>query len=521
MKARSSLLLLMLGLALGVALTVSCDWLPGLAAQERPKAARPRSKRNSAADAYRQFTMAFRKAAAIVQPSVVRIEVRQERRRPERRQPPRRLPDGLRRFFEFGVPDEWRRYFEEMPRAPRAGLGTGVIVDPRGYIMTNNHVIEGFKEGEVHVTLYKAKASLTAKVVGTDRKSDLAVIKVEAGKPLQAIVFGDSDAVEVGDWVLAVGHPFEYSNSVSHGIVSAKGRTNALRGLRRTDFAVQDFIQTDAAINPGNSGGPLVDLDGKLVGINTFIASRSGAFNGLGFAVPSRIAKKVSDALIHRGRVVRGYLGVSITDIIDPVARQFGEKDAKTMAKALGLKSPEGAFVVKVMPDTPAAKAGLEAKDVIVEFDGRPIASRDDLTSIVRDIDVGSKVRIKVHRQGKIKVLQTTIAEQPDDVPATAVAKEREEAKDHTDVLGMNVQTLTPELAKRLEFKDVRGVLVTEVDPNSPAAARGIEPNDVILSVGLTPVKTVEEFAAKIKDAKEAGRGIAVHVRGKGMIILR
>ena len=521
MKTRSSLLLLMLGLGLGVALTVSWDWLPGLAAQESPKAARPQATRNSTADAYRQFTMAFREAAAIVQPCVVRIEVRQERRQPKASEKSPRLPDGLRRFFEFGAPDEWRRYFKRMPPVPREGLGTGVIVDPRGYIMTNNHVLEGFKEGEVHVTLYKAKSSLAAKVVGTDPKSDLAVIKVDAGKPLRAIVFGDSDATQVGDWVLAVGHPFEYSNSVSHGIVSAKGRTNALRGLRRTDFAVQNFIQTDAAINPGNSGGPLVNLDGELVGVNTFIASRSGAFNGLGFAVPSHIAKKVSDALIREGRVARGYLGVAITEIIDPVARQFGEKDAKSMAKALGLKSPNGAFVVNVMPDTPAAKAGLEAKDVIVEFDGRPIESRDDLTSVVRDTDVGKKVRIKVYRDGKIKELQTTLAEQPDEVAETAVAKGHHDAEGRSDVLGMAVQTLTPELAKRLELKDVKGVLVTEVDPDSPAAAKGIEPNDVILSVGLTPVETLKEFVAKIKDAEEAGRGIAVHVRGKGMIILR
>ena len=401
------------------------------------------------------------------------------------------------------------------------GLGTGVIIDPRGYILTNNHVVEGFKDGEVHVTLFGEKASLDAKVVGTDPKSDLAVIKVDAKKPLPALDFGNSDALEVGDWVIAVGHPFEYSNSVSAGIISAKGRTNALRGLKQRDFAVQNFIQTDAAINPGNSGGPLVNLRGEVVGISTFIASRSGGFQGLGFAVPSRIAKRVARALISKGRVVRGYLGVSITDICDPVAQQFGQKNTHDMVKALGLPSADGAFVAGVMPDTPASKAGMEPKDVIVEFDGRPIKSRDDLTATVRDTEVDKTVRIKVYRDGKLKVLTTKIAAQPDEVEVAKGAGRQRDGKDLAKVFGLRLQTITPEIAKRLGMKDVKGVLVTEVEPGSPAAQRGIEANDVILSVGLTKVATVQEFLDRIKEAEQEGLGIAVNVKGKGLVILK
>ena len=529
MKTRNAITLILIGVVVGLAASTSFDWSPRLSGQDAQEANKLKGELQSLEKSYSGFSQAFRKAAKLVQSGVVRIEVESKAKKGQapRSGPPqqRRDPSDLwRRFFEGRDPEDLREFFKQMPRPqhqPMHGLGSGVIIDPRGYILTNNHVIAGFKDGEVHVTLFGSKTSTEAKVVGSDPKSDLAVIKIDAEKPLPALDFGDSEALEVGDWVIAVGHPFEYSNSVSAGIISAKGRTNALRGLNQRDFAVQDFIQTDAAINPGNSGGPLVNLRAEVVGISTFIASRSGGFQGLGFAVPSHIAKRVAHALISKGRVVRGYLGVSITDICDPVAQQFGQKNTEEMVKKLGLPSADGAFVAGVMPDTPASKAGLEAKDVIVEFDGRPIKSRDNLTATVRDTPVDKTIRIKVYRDGKLKVLSVRIAEQPDEVDVAKAADEQRGSVDLAEAYGLKLQTLTPEIAKRLGLKDIKGVMVTEVEPGSPAAQRGIKANDVILSVGLTKVASVQEFVDRIKEAEEAGLGIAVNVKGKGLVILK
>ena len=538
MKTRSSVVILAIGIAVGVAVSTSLDWPPTLTAQEAKQTSKLRSELTELEKGYRAFAEAFRRVPKVVQPSVVRIVVgsKPQREKAEKREQPRRrrrgpwdsLPEEFRRWFEERSPHGFRRYFDfdEMPfKRPRHGMGTGVIVDAQGHILTNNHVVEGFEEGEISVTLYGEKTNVKAKVKGADPKSDLAVIKIDTKEKLQPATFGDSDKLQVGDWVMALGHPFEYSNSVSQGIISAKGRKDALRGLNHRPFAVQDFLQTDAAINPGNSGGPLVNLRGEVVGINTFIASRSGGYQGIGFAVPSRIAQKVVAALIAKGRVVRGYLGVLIVEIADSVAQDFGAADAQAMAKKLGLPGPQGAFVAEVMKGSPAAKAGLNVEDVIVEFDGITVRSPDDLTVAVRNAEVGKEAKIKVYRGGKAMTLIGEVGEQPDDVSddmdVAASPESRPKGQGRVEALGMTLQTLTPELAKRLALKHGEGVLVVEVEPGSRAQREGIEKNDIIASVGLTPVRNVQEFSKAVEEAEKAGLGIAVHVKGKRMVILK
>ena len=520
MKPRTALALLAAGLVAGVALSVSLAWSPPLSAQSVEEQNKLRAELRALEQAYRPFTDALNKVAELVKPSVVRIvvESKDEPKLSARRRRPLDA-DELWRFFQENPRDFLKRFGDRVPEPKRFGVGSGIIIDPSGHILTNEHVIAGSDEGEVRVTLFGEKDSVRAKVTGRDPKSDLAVIQIDVGRRLPALRFADPDKVKVGDVVVAVGHPLGYSHTVSQGIVSHKGRTNALRGLRRSLFAVEDFIQTDAAINPGNSGGPLVNLRGEVVGINSFIASRSGGSIGLGFAVSSRIAEKVAKALIKDGRVVRGYLGVVISDINDGAAQELGLSGAAEIVTKLKLKSADGALVLRVEPDTPAAKAGLEAQDVIVEYGGEPIRGASDVTQLVRNTDVGSRAEIKVVRDGTPKVLSATIMEQPDDVK---VAGRTGDAKAHrVKSLGMRVQTLTPELAKRLGIPDTRGVLVTDVDPGKPAAQAGIEANDVIRSVGLDKVTDAEEFLTRVKAAEEQQRGIVVNIKGKGMVILK
>jgi len=536
MKTKSSVVILVTGIAAGIAVSAAFDWTPTLTAQDAKPTSKARAELTELEKGYRAFTEAFRRVPKVVQPSVVRIVVdsKPQQEKPDRKEQPRRrrrgpwdsLPEEFRKWFEERSPHGFRRYFDEMPfQRRRHGIGTGVIVDADGHILTNNHVVEGFKEGEISVWLYGEKTSIEAKVKGTDPKSDLAVIKIDTKKKLEPATFGDSDNLQVGDWVMALGHPFEYSNSVSQGIISAKGRKDALRGLNHKPFAVQDFIQTDAAINPGNSGGPLVNLRGEVVGINTFIASRSGGYQGIGFAVPSRIAQKVARALVTKGRVVRGYLGVSIANISDPVAEQLGMADAEQMLKKLNIKEPTGAVVIgqpgppAVVPGGPAAKAGLEDYDLIVEFDGKAVTSRDDLIMLVRNTDPGKKVKVEVLRDGKSKTVTVEVGEQPDDVEVAQEKRQKKPSVSKDDVYGMRVQTLTPEMAERLSLAGVKGVVVTEVEEGSPADRNGIEVNDVIVRVGLTRVVDVKEFMELIKEAEEVG--IVLNIRGKGMVILK
>jgi len=413
-----------------------------------------------------------------VTPAVVNISTTRVIRTPGGEQMAPFMNDPFFRQF-FG--DEFFRRFQ-IPRERRENsLGSGVIVSSDGYIVTNNHVIA--KADEIRVLL-NDKREFTGKIIGTDPKTDLAVIKIDA-KNLPVVPWGNSDQLEVGEFVLAIGNPFGLNSTVTMGIVSAVGRANV--GI--ADY--EDFIQTDAAINPGNSGGALVNSRGELVGINTAIFSRSGGYMGIGFAVPSNMARTVMDALIKTGKVTRGWLGVSIQEVTRDLAAQFG------------LKETRGALVSEVLGDSPAANAGLQAGDVIVAFDGRTVESPTALRNMVAQTPVGKSVRVEVVRDGRRQVFNVKIAEQPKEI-AEAGSEGPEEAQTggESALSGLEARTLTPEIAQQLGLPPTtRGVVITGVDPNSPAAAAGVQPGDVILEVNRQPVRSVEDLrriAAKL-----------------------
>ncbi len=372
--------------------------------------------------------------------------------------------------------------FQPRRRAPRKfkqmGQGSGFIISSDGYIMTNNHVVGG--ADEIDVKLSDGR-KFKAKVVGTDPKSDVAVIKIDA-KNLPVIPLGDSEKLEVGEWVLAIGNPFGLAHTVTVGVVSAKGRSH----LGINDY--EDFIQTDAAINPGNSGGPLINIRGEVVGMNTAIFSRSGGSMGIGFAIPVNMAKAVKDQLIKNGKVIRGWLGVIIQDIDEDLAESFG------------LKSSEGVLIAEVSPDSPAAKGGLKQGDVILKLNGKPVNDVGELRNKIALTAPGTKVRFEILRNGKKKTIEVKIGEQPD---SRIVSKANHQL---LGKLGLVVQDLTPELAQQFGYKEGQGVLVAEVEAGSPAASVGIRPGQLIEETNRVPVHNMKEFLEALKLSEKTGR---------------
>ena len=391
----------------------------------------------------------------------------------------------LRPFFGGRLP--------EMREQPQAGLGSGVIISSDGTIVTNHHVVDG--ADKVTVTLDDGR-ELKAKVLGRDPQTDLAVVRVDA-KELPAITFAESAKVEVGDRVLAVGNPFGLGETVTSGIVSAKSRRAGL-GLK-----YEDFIQTDAAINPGNSGGALVDIEGRLIGINTAILSRSGGFQGVGLAVPSDLVRNVVDSLVRHGRVERGYLGVSVQDITPALADSFG------------LKSRTGALVAEVQPNSPAAKAGLRGGDVITAFAGKPVNDAAQLSLAVSQAAPDTKVALQVLRDGKTKTFDATTAPQPDARAARRSGAHRGEdegglawhrgANDDEGVLnGVAVADIDAGARRQLNAPaHLRGALITDVAPDSASARAGLQPGDVILEINRQPVRTADD-AVKLSESAES-----------------
>jgi serine protease Do len=372
--------------------------------------------------------------------------------------------EQFRRFFGQGIPREFKQ----------RGLGSGVIVSPDGYILTNNHVVGNAEE--IHVTLMD-KREFTAKVIGKDPKTDLALIKIDTKTALPSAQLGDSNQTEVGDWVVAIGNPFGFSLTVTAGIVSAKGRI--LGGN------YDDFIQTDASINPGNSGGPLFNTAGQVIGINTLIYSRTGTNNGIGFAVPVDMARHVMEQLKAHGRVVRGWLGVEIQEVTADLAQSFG------------LEKPEGALVASVDRDSPAAKAGLERGDVVLKFNGQDIHDEHELPALVAQTEINRKVPIEVLRNGKHLTLQVTVGELKEAKVETAKAEEQ------TGNWGMQVGDITPDIAQQFHLSTNKGVVIRRVAPDSPAADAGLQPGDVVLEVNHDKVGSVNDFVAKAKSAKD------------------
>jgi serine protease Do len=400
----------------------------------------------------------------------------------------------FRQFFGGRMP--------ELQQPPQSGLGSGVIISADGFIATNNHVVQG--ADEVLVALDDGR-ELKAKVVGRDPQTDIAVIKVEA-TDLPAITFADSSKIEVGDRVLAIGNPFGIGETVTTGIVSAKGRRAGL-GL---DY--EDFVQTDAAINPGNSGGALVDVEGRLIGINTAILSRSGGFQGVGLAVPANLVSQVADGLVKSGKVVRGYLGVGAQDL------------TPTLAESLGLDTKRGALVSDVQPDSPAAKAGLKNGDVITGLNGQPIEDSNRLTFTVGAISPGTKLDLDIVRDGKKETVKVTAAERPASANRRGRdASEPEElAKNDEGVLnGVAVDDLAPQMRKQLNLPArLQGALITNVEPDSAAAKAGLRAGDVILEINRQPVANAQD-AVKLSTTAESKKTLLrLYSRGSTIFVV-
>ncbi len=371
----------------------------------------------------------------------------------------------------------FRRFFGPMPRSfKQRSLGSGVIIDPDGSIVTNAHVV---KDADKIVVKLGDKREFDAKVVGIDEKTDVALLKIEPPADLTVAALGDSDTLQVGDWVVAIGNPFGLSETVTAGIVSAKGRVIG-------EGPYDDFIQTDASINPGNSGGPLLDLNARVVGINAAIFSQSGGNIGIGFAIPVNLAKSVVDQLKAHGKVVRAWLGVAIQDVTPDLARSFG------------LKKAEGALVADVTPDGPAARAGVARGDLIVEFDGTHIEEAHQLPALVAGTPVGKTVRLTVLREGATKDLSVTVAE----MPATTVARA---GRKTTADWGLTVADITPEVAAQFGLQQNQGVVITDVTQNSPAGDAGLQPGDVIREVNRRAVRDVKDYEAAL-EAGQKGR---------------
>jgi len=372
--------------------------------------------------------------------------------------------------------EQFRRFFGQIPKEyKQRGLGSGVIISPDGYILTNNHVVGA--ADEIKVTL-SDKREFSAKVIGKDQKTDLALIKINTKDALPSAPLGDSDKTEIGDWVVAIGNPFDVGMTVTAGIVSAKGKI--LGGN------YDDYIQTDASINPGNSGGPLFNTDGQVIGINTLIYTRTGANNGIGFAIPIDLARNVVEQLKAHGRVVRGWLGVEIQEVTADLAQSFG------------LSKPEGALVAAVDKSGPAAQAGIERGDIVIKFNGKDVHDEHELPTFVAQTPINKSVDITVLRNGKPKTLQVTIAELKEQDVASAKSQEP------GDDWGMKVGDITPELAQQFHLNSGKGVVVRGVQPDSPAAEAGLQPGDLILEVGSDKVADVKDFMAKAKDAKSS-----------------
>jgi serine protease Do len=413
-------------------------------------------------------------------PSVVNVASRRTVKRGQQQ-------DEMFRFF-FGP-----RGGEPEEREQR-GLGSGVIYSKDGLVLTNNHVIEGADE----ITVQTADGTdYDAEVVGTDDKSDVAVLRLKGTvKDLVPAVLGDSTNLRVGDVVLAIGNPFGFSQTVTMGIVSAKGRSET--GI--VDYA--DFIQTDAAINPGNSGGALVNMNGELVGLNTAIISRSGGYQGIGFAIPSNMARQIAQSLVEHGRVVRGWLGIGIQDV-DP-----------NLAGAMGLPTADGVLVSDVEPGSPADKGGLARGDVILTVDGKKTNSSTQLRNLIAEAGANKKVELSILRSGKPQTLSLMLGELKSDKPEAAVRDEgaaRPEASK-----GLSVDAITPRIRDQLQLPPAlkQGIVITGVAPGSMAAESGLAPGDVIVEVNKQPIGSVQQFRDAYK--KPSGKSVLLLIYRDG-----
>jgi len=462
-----------------------------------------------------QLSAAFRHAAEVAMHSVVTVHskvkphaVKHTKGNPHSRPNGNEADpsNGENPFKGTPFEDFFGGEFRAIPGNPsphsraREGVGSGVIVDPSGIILTNNHVVEG--ADEVIVELADGR-EFKADNVKTDPAADLAVIRIKGAGSLPAATLGDSDQMQIGDWVLAIGNPFELEQTVSAGIISGKGRD-----LEKTRARM---LQTDAAINPGNSGGPLVNLEGEVIGINTAIATNNGAFQGVGFVIPSNLAKWVMHQLINKGSVERAYLGIVPSEV-----------DREVAAHVVHARRGEGAIIADVTADSPAEEAGLQTGDIITEINGQKIHSPSELRELVERTEVGSNQKLTVLRDGKLVAIDVVPKAMPKDPLARKekpeVTKGNQEMPEAfaQDDLGLTVGELSAEGAQAFQMKEPKGVLITQVDPNGPAAQKGLKRGMVILSVDNHSLKSVEDFKAAMKGKSADGVLLLVRAPNSG-----
>jgi serine protease Do len=513
LKARSLTLIVVLSLFAGGGFgTFAADWFPwGRSKTEptpAPAPASPAQVPPHAAAGRQAAISSFADIAAGAEPAVVNISTSQTVKNegfrgfgplPGPGNPEGRGGGGQSPFGQDNDPFEqfFRRFMPQMPKSyKQRSLGSGFAISSDGLIVTNNHVVE--HADEVLVKLSSGEHQYKAKVLGTDPKTDLALVKIEPQGKIAALKLGDSGNLRVGDWVMAIGNPFGLEQTVTAGIVSAKGRVIG-------QGPYDDFIQTDASINPGNSGGPLLNVNGEVVGINSAIFSESGGNMGIGFAIPSNLAKAVVEQLRTQGKVVRGWLGVMIQDVTEDLANSFK------------LSEPHGALVSSVKEDGPAAKAGLERGDIIVEFDAKPVKSSHELPSMVAASPIGKDVDVKVLREGTEKTLQMKIAEMPKGEGEIGSGETEEQSGEK---LGLAVAPVTPEVARQLGIEPGSGVLVRAVKAGSTAEDAGLQPGDVILEVNRKAVKSVESFKSAVSNSKKGESLLFLVRRGDSTVFL-
>ncbi len=448
------------------------------------------------------LSAAFRMVSESAIPAIVAIETKTKSRVVEQdvgadnqAAPSENSPFGddpiLREFFGRGrgqgQGQGGRRRFQ-IPE--KQGAGSGFVIDASGVVVTNAHVVDG--ADEVLVRLADGTEIQADKWVG-DSITDVAIIMLKPDKPLTAVSFGDSDAMQIGDWVLALGNPFDLGTTVTAGIISATDR----KGLNINSR--EHFLQTDAAINPGNSGGALVNMNGEVIGINTAISTRSGGYDGVGFAIPSNQARQIVEKLRQDGTVNRAFLGVALDDLKPRVM------------KALGIKS--GVAVMEVFPNTPASKAGVEPGDILVQFAGQPVQDRPSLQEFIEQLEPGKSYPAEILRDGKTVKLDITLElRNSESYVKTAPQAESPESQQEVSKLGFSAKTLTPEIAEELKMPGVKGVVIVQVTPGSVTAQAGFQSGDVITKVGQTKVANLEAFQKAISEAKLAD-GILLQVR--------
>ncbi len=409
----------------------------------------------------KETSRAFSEIVISVSPAVVNISSTKTMRK---------QPTPFDEFFDFLNPSPDGR----SKRWKEQSLGSGVIVSPDGYIVTNNHVIE--KADEIKV-VFVDKKSFRARIIGSDSKTDIAIIKIDAAN-LPVLPWGDSDKLQVGEFVLAIGNPFGLSNTVTMGIISAIGRTDV--GI--ADY--ENFIQTDAAINPGNSGGPLVNMKGELIGINTAIFSKTGGYQGIGFAVPSNMVNSVMEQLIRKGKVVRGWIGVTIQELTPEIAQK------------LGMSSADGVLVTDVVKGGPAQKAGLTRGDVILEYNGKTVKDASLLRNMVAQSEVNQQIKLKISRQGKEMFISVTVAELPPDGVQMVPSSSNDDLNPSSNALaGITVMDINTAIAKQLKIEgDEKGVVIVRIQPGSLAEDKGIRKGDVIQEINRQRINNINDF---------------------------